>query len=113
MRGVIHGGPGRAAAAAHGLVCRVDVDVADLGEVDHQAVVAHAEATCVVAAAAHGDQHFLIPTEVHGGDDVGRIDAFDDQCRASVDHAVVHLAGVVVASVGWRDDRAAHPGPES
>ena len=56
VRGPVDLAPGAAAADAHRARRRVDLDVAQRREVDHDAVVADAEAAAVVAAAAHGER---------------------------------------------------------
>ena len=76
-------------------------------QVDDEAVVAAAEPGTVVAAAADGEQQALLAGEVHGGDDVGRVDRARDEARALVDHAVVERANGVVVRVGRADEPAA------
>ena len=99
---------GRAAGLdPHGSACRIDAHALHHRQVDHQAVVATAEARAVVAAAADGDKQALVAAEVHRGDDVGDVDAARDQARPLVDHAVVKSAGGVVVSITWTDESSA------
>ena len=78
-------------------VLLVDPDALHPREVDHEAPVADAEARAVVAAAAHRQEQLLLAGEVHAGDHVRHVDAPGDQRGLLVDHAVVDLAGRVVA----------------
>ena len=61
--GVVDVAPRAAAADAYGPRGRVDLDRAQTGEVDDEAVVAGAEPGAVVAAAAHGDQQVVLARE--------------------------------------------------
>ena len=97
--GVVDVAPGAAALDAHGAVRRIDADALHRDEVDHQAVVADAEAGAVVPAAADGDEEAVLAGEVDGGDHVGDVRAAGDQRGLAVDHRVVDLAGGVVARV--------------
>ena len=108
MRRVIDIAPGAAALDAHRAVRRVDADALHAREVDHQAVVAGAEAGAVVAAAAHGEGQAVLAGEVDGADHIGHIDAAGNQRRALVDHAVVDLARLLVVGVARLDQLAAH-----
>ena len=89
---------GRAAGFdAHGAARGIHAHALHHRQVDDQPVVAAAEPGAVVAAAADGEQQALLAGEVHGGDDVGDVDAARDEPRPLVDHAVVEGArGVVV-----------------
>ena len=82
---------------------RIDLDVAHRREVDHEPVVAHSEAARVVAAAANRDQRALPAPEVDRSGHVLSVRTAGDQARAAVDHAVVDLAGLVVAAVPGGD----------
>ncbi len=86
---------------------RVDAHAPHHRQVDHQAVVAAAQAGAVVAAAPDGDEQALVAAEVHRGDDVGDVHAARDQARPLVDHAVVQRAGVIVVGVTWTDESSA------
>ena len=55
VRGVVHVAPGAAAVHAHGARRRIDADAFHARQVDHQAVVAGAQAAAVVPAAADGE----------------------------------------------------------
>ena len=91
----------------HGAARRIDAHALHQREVDHQAVVAAAEARAIVAAAPDGDEQALVAAEVHRGDDVGDVHAARDQARPLVDHAVVQRTGGVVVGVAWTDDSSA------
>src|SRR4029079_8028358 len=93
-----------------GLSLRVHADVFDSRQVDDQGIVSNAEASRVVAAAANGDEHLVLPTPVHGRDDVGDIRAVRDQPGTPVDHRVVNLAVGIVAWVARLDDGTAEAG---
>ena len=83
------------------------------GEIDHDAVVARAEARAVVPAAAYGDQQ--IPLAGEGDDlrDVGSVGAARDQRGVAVDHRVVDGPRVVVVAVARLDQTAAEPASSS
>ena len=97
--GMVDVAPQRAAAGEHGVLLRVDADVPHRRQIDDQAVVAHAQAAGVVAAAADRHQQLVLAAEVHRRDDVGDVGAAGDQARPPVDHPVVDLAGLVVLGV--------------
>jgi hypothetical protein len=104
--GAIDLAPGAAAAHPHGLVVSVDVDLAHRREVDHDAVVAAAEAAAVVAAPTHRQQRAVSLCEADHGRHIGGRGAARDQRRAAVDHPVVELARLVIAAVARRDQLA-------
>ena len=60
-----------------------------------------------MTAAADGEQQALLAGEVHGGDDVGRVDGARDEARTLVDHAVVERTNGVVVRIGLADEPAA------
>ena len=91
----------------HGPGGGVDPHALHHRQIDDEAVVAAAEPGTVVTAAADGEQQALLAGEVHGGDDVGRVDGARDQARALVDHAVVERTNGVVVRVGLADEPAA------
>ena len=91
----------------HGAVRRIDAHAPHHGEVDHQPVVATAQAWAIVAAATDGDQQALAAAEAHRGDDVGDVHAARDQAWPLVDHAIVKRTGGIVVNVTWTDDVSA------
>ena len=64
--------PGTAAADANGARLRIDLDVSERREVDHDAVVTRPQPGAVVAAAADGQQQVVIAGEGDGLGDVVR-----------------------------------------
>ena len=91
--------PRAAAADADGARLRVDLDVAQQREVDHDAVVARPQPGAVVPAAADREQQVVLAREPDGPGHVGGAGAARDQRRPLVDHRVVDLAGLVVVGV--------------
>jgi 3D (Asp-Asp-Asp) domain-containing protein len=65
-----------------------------------------------VPAAAYGDEQSVLPGKVDGGDDVAGVGAARDQRWMAVDHPVVDLAGLVVASIARLDQFAAESAGE-
>ena len=110
VRGVIH--VARRAAGIHPdrAARRIHAHALHLREVDHQAVVAAAEAGAVVAAAPDRDEKALVAAEGHRGDDVGDVHAARDEARLLVDHPVIERAGGVVVGVAGLDQLAAQGG---
>ena len=96
---VIHVSPKRPATTADRLLCRIHVNIPNAGQIDDQAVITHAETACVVTSAPDGHQQLVFTGEIHCGDDVCNILALRDRLRPAVDHAVVNLAGIVVARI--------------
>ena len=84
---------------ANGLRRRVHAHALHHRQIDHQPVVAAAEARAVVTAATNREQQALVASEVDGRDDVGHVDAARDQTRPLVDHAVVQGACSVVVGI--------------
>ena len=77
----------------------VDADLAERGEVEHQAVLGHREPEDPVTAAADAQLELRRAPGADRGGDVGRARAAGDRARAVVDHRVPHRAGGVVARV--------------
>ena len=109
VSGVVDCGPGAAGADEDRLCGRIDADVVDAGEVDHQAIVTDAEAGGVVSAAADRDFQAGSLAELHCGHYVRYAGAVGDHERLAVDHGVVDFAGLVVTCVVWLDYGAAKP----
>ena len=103
---------GAARLDAHRARGRIDAHALHCREVDHQAVVAAAEAGAVMAAAADREQEAVLAREGHGGDHVGDVQSSHDHEGPLVDHAVVEGAGVVVARIAPWDQLAPQPGPQ-
>ncbi len=72
-------------------------------QVDHQTVVAAAESGAIVTTAPDSDEQTLVASEVHGSDNIRDVHAACDQKRPLVDHAIVQLAGLLVALVTTLD----------
>ena len=83
----------------------VDLEVAQVGEVEHDAVVDHAVAGRAVAAAADGQVGAGLAGERDDAGDVGRVGDPDDHGRPAVDRAEENGARLVVAGVLRCDDR--------
>lgn len=91
----------------------VDAGGLHQGQVDHQATVAGGKASRAVAAAADGDQEFVLAREIDRLDDVGHPGALGDQAGALVDHPVPELARRIVARVMRTQQRTAQTGSKS
>ena len=65
--------PGAAAANPDGACLRIDVDVLQRREVDHDPVVARPQPGAIVAAAADGEEQVVVACERDGPGHVGRI----------------------------------------
>ena len=92
---------------------RIDADVVDLREIDHEPVVDRAQAAAVVAAAAYRNPKTVLDAVAHGCGDVRLVGAVRDRRRPLVDHPVVEGARLVVVGVGRLDDTAFHRGRET
>jgi hypothetical protein len=66
---------------------------------DNETIIAHAQATSVVAAAADGDEELMFAAEIDRRDNVCHIDAARDGTRWPIDHAVVDFARLIVGRV--------------
>jgi len=77
-------------------------------QIEHEAVVAGAEASDVVATAA--DRQGKLPRAGEGdaGLDIGHLLTAQDEGGMLVEQAVPDPAGLVVGGVTWRDDGALH-----
>jgi hypothetical protein len=97
--GPVHLPPGGAAADPDRSALRVDLDVVQRRQVEHDPVVAGAEAGAVVPAAPDGQRQPVPAGEAdHLGHGAG-VGALGDHRRPLVDHRVVDGAGGVVAGV--------------
>ncbi len=112
VRRRVHIVPGAAAAHPDRPGAGVDGDVVHPREVDDEAILAQTQASPVVAAAADRREHPLLAAESHSCLDVLHVRAVRDQARPLVDHAVVDLAGLVVARVVRLDQLASQALPE-
>ena len=118
--------PGQAAADADDPPLRVDDQLAQAADVDHEAVLDERRAGDRVAAAAHRDAHAAHPRERERGADLVRMGDAGDVARARLDHRVEERAGVLVLGLagvvdmasqrvaqlvqgGVMDDRHIHP----
>ena len=109
VRDPIDFAPGAAAANPDGAGLRIDVDVLQRREVDHDAVVARPQSGAVVTAAADGEEQVVVACERDRHGHVGRTCALRDQRRPLVDHRVVDRARRLVVGV-FRPDQ---PSPEA
>jgi hypothetical protein len=112
MCGVIDIAPQRPAADENGFLLRIHAHVTHRRQVDHQAVIAHTQAHCVVAAAAYREKQLLLAREVDGGLHICHVNAPRDETGSPVDHPVVDLSRVVVLRIARGDELAAQIGPE-
>jgi hypothetical protein len=85
-----------------GPAVRFDVQLAQRGQVEHQATVAGGVAGDVVPAAAHRQRQVVPPRVPDTAGDVARVVAAQHGQRPSVDHPVEHGAGRVVAGSSGR-----------
>ena len=107
LGGLIDVGEPRAATHADEPRRRVDLDLVQPAQVEHDPVVDGPVAGDVVAAAPDRERQ---PGRAGKGDrrpDVARIGRLDDEPRPAVDHPVPDAPGVVVAVVVGGDDAAA------
>ena len=104
---MIHVALGAAGSHPHRAFGRIDTHPLHQGEVDHQPVIAASQSGPVVAAAAYGGEQIILPAKSHGADHIGDIGAAGDQQRPLVDHAVVELAGLLIALVAALDQLTA------
>jgi hypothetical protein len=75
---------------------RVDPDTAHAEQVDHDSVVAGAEARDAMAAATHLDGQVVVGSEPDGRHHVSSVRRLHDHRRPPVDHAVTDSACLVV-----------------
>ena len=112
MGGVVEVPPGGTAAGPGGTGLRVDVHMPHQRQVDHHAVVVGAEPRRAVPTPANREVHAGVAGEVHRRDHVGDLLGADDDLGAPVEHAVVHLPGLLVAGVVGGDHRGSYLLPE-
>ena len=98
---------GTAGADPHGAARGIDAHAFHRREVDHEPIIAAAEARAVVAAATHRNKKVVVPAEIHRRDDVGDIEAPRNEQRALVDHGIVELPRVFVGRIAALDQGAA------
>ncbi len=107
--GVVHHGPRGAAADLRGPARGVDLDVGQVGQVDHDRVIGGAETWHAVPAPA--DRHGTPGSHRvrDGGLHVGGVRTANDGVRPGVDHEVVHMPGILVLGILGTNDA---PGDE-
>ena len=88
----------------------IDAHALHAGQIDHQAIVACAQAAAVVAAAAHRQQQLLVAGEIDGRNHVAHVRTAHDERRPLVDHTVVDLARFLIIGFARRDKLAAQGG---
>ncbi len=110
--GVVEAAPGHAAAGPGGPRRRVHRHRGQPGQVRDQRAVRRTETRDAVPAAAHGQLRAGFPRVPHHSGHVGRAGAPHDGGRATVDHEVVDLPGLVVAGVRRGDHRTGQLGPK-
>ena len=106
LRSAVDVAPGGTGLDPHRAALRIDMHVAQLGQVDHEAAVGDRGAGHIVPAAADGDGEVVSASERHALAHVRHPGAARDQGRVAVDHAVPHAAGLVVAAVAGPDQLA-------
>jgi hypothetical protein len=89
----------RAAGDPRSAPARVDADVAQHRQVDHQAAVGHRVPDAAVPTAAHTDLEVQLARRAHRGHHVGHARGADDHPRPPVHHRVPDRAGPVVSVV--------------
>jgi hypothetical protein len=109
LRGPVDVAEAAPAPGAHDSALDVDLDVAQLREVDDHRAVADRVPGDAVPAAAHGDGKLVLAREADGLDHVGRPGDADDERRPAVDHAVPDAARLVVPGVAGPDHQPVDP----
>ncbi len=99
--------PGRAPLNAYCLVGRVDPDAVHVAEVEHQPPVDGAVTGDVMPTGSDGEQHPVLPSQVHTVDDVGFARAPDDETWPTIDREILDDPNVVVRRITRSDDRPA------
>ena len=107
VRRSVHLAPGAAAADPNRARLRIDLDVAQQREIDHDTVVAGSQPSAVVAAAADRKQQVVVASEPHSRGHVVGVRTARDQRRPSVDHGVEDLARFAVLTILGPDQRSA------
>src|SRR5439155_2475935 len=64
---------------ANGSVSRIYAHALHQRQINHQSVVAAAQAWAIVAASANGDKQPGLPTKIHGGYHIGDVDTLSNQ----------------------------------
>src|SRR5207248_7901083 len=93
---------------ANGSVSRIYAHALHQRQINHQSVVAAAQAWAIVAASANGDKQPVLPTKIHRGYHIGDVDTLSNQPRPLIDHAVIEAAHFVIARIVRLDHCAAH-----
>src|SRR5437867_611723 len=96
---MVHVAPGASALSVSRPPLGVHAYSVHAREIDHQTSVAHREPGDVMTATSNRDGELLVSAEVHGGDNIGGIDAARDEPRTTIDHRVIYLARRIVALV--------------
>ena len=104
---IVEVAPGRAAARPRRACRRIDVHMPHQRQVDDQTVIVAAEPRRAVPPTADREIQPVLPGEIHRAHHVRGLLGADHRPRPPVEHAVVHRAGLVVASVIRRDHRTA------
>ena len=104
MGGVVDIALRTARAHPHRAVCWVDAHALHHRQVDDQPVVATPQSRSIVAAAANGDEEFIVAAEVHCRDHIGRVRAARDHEWPLVNHSVVELARILVVGMVAPDE---------
>ena len=82
---MVHLTPGAAIPDPDGSCHRVDALVLYDREIDDQAIIAHPQATGIVAATSNGHKHIILTAEVDCGDNVCHIHIPGNQAGPPVD----------------------------
>ena len=95
--GVVNVAPGAASPDSDGSGGGIDVHVADEREIDDQTIIADSQPSGVMSATPNRNQEAVLAPEVDRSNDIGYVGAACDQGGVPVDHAVVDLAGSLIA----------------
>src|SRR5579862_940812 len=78
---------------------RINMNVGHARKIEHEAVIADAQAAGIVASTTDRYPYPVIAAKTYGLLDVGNVGTLRDQSRLAVDHAVVNLARIRVAGI--------------
>ena len=102
----------RATAGAGQAGGRIDGDLVEPGEVDHDPAVARRVAERAVPAATDRDLEVALAPEPDGRDDIVDAGRPDDDGRPAIEDRVPDPASIVVCGIARGDDVAGEPAPE-
>ncbi len=105
MRGMVHVAPGAATFHTSGTCSRIDANPLHVREVDHQAVVAGAQAGAIVPATTDSQCQLVVARKIDRSDHIGDIHAAGDQRGLLVDHGIIDLASLRIVSIAGTKQR--------